>query len=65
MAATYTPIATTTLGSAQSSYTFSSISSAYTDLILIYNGTVTATGKDVRFYYNGDNSSGLYSFTRC
>lgn len=37
MAATYTPIATNTLGSAQSSVTFSSISGSYTDLILIMN----------------------------
>lgn len=35
---TYTPIATTTLGSAQTSYTFSSISGSYTDLVLIVNG---------------------------
>ena len=35
---TYTPIATATLGSATASYTFSSISGAYTDLVLIING---------------------------
>jgi hypothetical protein len=35
---TYTPIATTTLGSAQTEITFSSISGSYTDLILILNG---------------------------
>jgi hypothetical protein len=34
MASTYTPIATTTLGSAAASYTFSSISGTYTDLVL-------------------------------
>jgi hypothetical protein len=37
MPATYEPIATTTLGSASSTITFSSISSAYTDLVLIMN----------------------------
>jgi hypothetical protein len=42
---TYTPIATTTLGSAASSYTFSSIPSTYTDLILIASGAMN-TGAD-------------------
>ncbi len=32
---TYTPIATTTLGSAQSTVTFSSISGSYSDLVLV------------------------------
>ena len=32
---TYTPIATTTLGSSATDYTFTSISSAYTDLVLV------------------------------
>jgi len=32
---TYTPIATTTLGSAANSYTFTSISGSYTDLVLV------------------------------
>jgi len=35
---TYTPIATTTLGSAQATVTFSSISGSYTDLVLIIGG---------------------------
>ena len=37
MASTYTPIATTTLGSAAATVTFSSISQTYTDLELVAN----------------------------
>jgi hypothetical protein len=42
MAYTYDAIATTTLGSSASSYTFSSISQAYTDLVLIVQSKVTS-----------------------
>lgn len=58
MAATYESIATTTLGSAAASITFSSISSAYTDLRLVVNflGTTGA-----RLTYNG--SATTYSDT--
>ena len=42
MAVTYEPIATTTLGTAAASITFSSIASTWTDLLLIYSGKVTA-----------------------
>ena len=37
MTATYTPIATTTLGSAATSYTFTSIPTTYTDLVVVCN----------------------------
>ena len=43
MAITYEPIATTTLGSAAASVTFSSISGSYTDLILVVVGETTTT----------------------
>ena len=45
MANTYTPIATTTLSSATSSYTFSSIPQTYTDIVLVFNGS-NALGND-------------------
>lgn len=51
---TYSPIATTTLGSAAASYTFSSIPSTYTDLILVYNGT---SGAQSYLRVNGDSGS--------
>ena len=59
---TYTPIATTTLGSAQSSVTFSSIAGTYTDLVLIANilGVSATTGVGVQF--NSDTGTN-YSVT--
>lgn len=64
--ATYTPIATQTLTSAQSSVTFSSIAANWTDLKIVAVGLHDGSGSSVnnwRMYYNGDNSSGLYSNT--
>ena len=55
---TYTPIATQTLGSAASSVTFSSISSTYTDLILIcQNGNTSGSRADIGLRFNGDTGS--------
>jgi len=60
---TYTPIATTTLGSAQSSVTFSSISGSYTDLILVMSAQYTTSGqKDSWLRFNSDATS-VYSRT--
>ena len=58
---TYTPIATTTLGSAQSSYTFTSISGSYTDLVLVYNGSSASAG-NLALQFNGDTGTN-YSVT--
>jgi hypothetical protein len=61
--ATYEPIATTTLSSTASSITFSSISSAYTDLRLVWCGKA-ASGLEMTFglTYNGDTATN-YSYT--
>ena len=59
---TYSPIATTTLGGATGSYTFSSIPSTYTDLVLIFGGSMSSFG-NLRIQFNSDTGSN-YSFTR-
>lgn len=58
MAITYEPIATTTLGSNASNITFSSISSAYTDLriVLVVKG-VSASNSDLLVQFNSDTGS--------
>lgn len=59
---TYTTIATTTLGSATSSYTFSSIPQTYTDLVLIgVPATSNTQGIFMRFNSDGGNN---YSYTQ-
>jgi hypothetical protein len=62
MPSTYTPIATQTLVSATNSVTFSSISGSYTDLVLVFNGTVSAN-QYVAVRLNSDTGSN-YSWTR-
>lgn len=60
---TYTPLATTTLGSAQASYTFSSISGSYTDLHLIIAGSIDgADPRNVLLQFNNDTGTN-YSVT--
>jgi hypothetical protein len=62
---TYTPIATTTLGSSATSYTFTSIPSTYTDLVLIGNFGTTTANNSVRFQVgNGSiDTAANYSYT--
>lgn len=64
MPATYEPIATYTIPSAQANYTFSSIPSTYTDLICVVNGNVV-TSADASFYFRFNSDTGTnYSYTR-
>ena len=64
MAATYTPIASITLGDATGTVDFTSIPQTYTDLIIVVQGTTTADNVDIQMYFNSDNTSGLYSKTQ-
>jgi len=52
MPKTYEPIATTRLTSSAATYTFTSIPSTYTDLVLVHNGSVSTAGS----YYIRVNS---------
>lgn len=63
MALTYEPIATTTLGSAQASVTFSSISGSYTDLVFVINGGCSTGSQNAIIQFNGDTTSSNYSTT--
>jgi len=58
--ATYVPIATTTLGSAAASITFSSLTTSYTDLRVIVNGTTSASTY-IYVRYSG-NSTSAYQY---
>jgi hypothetical protein len=62
MPSTYEPIATNTLGTAVSTVTFSSISGAYTDLVLIFQGG-SSIDANIRIQVNGDTASN-YSWTQ-
>ena len=63
MTATYTRIATSTLGSAASTVTLSSFASTYTDLVLIAQvKTTTYNGVDINVQLNND-TAGNYSTT--
>lgn len=57
MPATYEKIATTTLSSAANNITFSSISSAYTDLRLVVIGTVSVAGDNPAMQFNSDTGT--------
>jgi hypothetical protein len=60
---TYEPIATTTLGSAAQTVTFSSITGAYTDLVLVADYATSSAGAQNVYYFNGVNTGTAYSTT--
>ena len=60
MPATYDAIASSTLGTATSTITFSSISSGYTDLKLVMSFTTATSGQIALVRYNNDSGSNYY-----
>jgi hypothetical protein len=62
MASTYEKIATTTLGSAAASTTFSAISGAYTDLVLVINNYFSSASTPyISLQFNSDTTSNYSS----
>jgi hypothetical protein len=61
--ATYTPIATTTLGSAAASVTFSSIAGTYTDLVIVINGAYASSADGSPALRFNSDTGGNYSET--
>lgn len=59
---TYTPIATYTASGSIGSYTFSSIPSTYTDLVVVLAPIAAGGAADIYMTYNGD-TAGNYSST--
>lgn len=57
MATTYDALATTTLGSNQTSVTFSSINQTYTDLVIVTVGKATTNGRPAYIQVNGDTGT--------
>ena len=65
MAATYIPIASTTLSTSAASVTFSSIPATYTDLVVRYSFRTADIGSiGVLFLTFNNNTSSIYSRTR-
>lgn len=62
MPKTYTPIATNTLTSATNTISFTSIPGTYTDLVYVFEGTMTS-GTDMMVQFNSDTATN-YSSTR-
>ena len=58
---TYEPIATTTLSTSTATVTFSSISSSYTDLLIIANVKQTTSNNGLRFRFNSDTGTNYSS----
>jgi hypothetical protein len=62
MPSTYEPIATNTLGSAVSTYQFTSIPSTYTDLVVIMQPALSVSNNAIYLDFNNDTATN-YSFT--
>jgi len=62
MASTYEPIATGNATGSSPTFTFSSIPSTYTDLVVVTQNRIANTGLGFIMYFNGSNTN--FSYTR-
>ena len=60
--ATYSLIASTTVGTATATVDFTSIPATFTDLVLVGSPTTTLDGRDLRIRFNSDTGTN-YSYT--
>lgn len=60
---TYTPLANITLGSSAASVTFSSISQAYRDLVLVVTGGSLSSGAQMTMQFNSTTTTSYYMVT--
>ena len=63
MPKTYEPIATTTVGTATNTITFSSIPGTYTDLVLVFVGTGTSVNQEGLYVQFNSDTTSNYSQT--
>ena len=63
MPSTYTPIATTTLGSSAATITLNSIPSTYTDLVMVFRGNNDAGANRAGYIRFNSDSGTNYSYT--
>jgi hypothetical protein len=61
MPTTYEPIQTQTVGTATASITFSSIPATYTDLILVFNGSMDSGENSLGLRFNSDTGTNYSS----
>ena len=57
MPATYEPIETLTASGSTTTFSFSSLPTNYTDLVIVLVGTLTGSNQGVKMRFNGDSAS--------
>lgn len=64
MPATYEPIQTFTASGSSTTFSFSTLPTTYTDLVIVLVGTLTGSNQGVKMRFNGDATNGNYLYKR-